>query len=545
MSLALPIAASRHAMATRAPRPAASPATLAQSAPAALRDLRAARGRDFRRALDRFLDALEHPESAGRIDASLQLDAEPFVEDHFANQSGSILANEIVWSGEDQAFADWAIRARERWAAAASEFASLEIAAFGAASPVAPRLVAMALASLGDGLRWGAIAGRRTVGLRALHQAYRLAESAGFARSPVAVFLDGEAASATAETLYLRALLFEALCAGALSRQEMVIADGWLLLWSRDFRILAQPPEGHCPVTIGIHGDGGLEPCGGSGGGTLRYLGGLSGLRGRITDVRKAFHQGRMVAGSRRAASLAVEHHVCALSRLEELLAFWTNPAAAREKRSPALAGASIPLHVGLGDILARGFGPAVDGESGADACAPVAAAQAASGREDRTASYGMVLDPLGMRATVIDASARGLGLFVPRGDDAPVVGDLVGARVDGALKVGRVVRRFADPDTGRLRVGVSLLASDPARVELANAEPGVARSLARAHALFVPGADPDGAQDALLVPRAVFDAGATWKMRLDTTTYAIRLVRDHVSGRGWVAARFEASIAT
>lgn len=542
MSLAIPVPASRSPMALRPLPPASGPAFSPPSAAAALRLLRTARGRDFRRALDRFLDALEHPESRGRIDASLQLEAEPLVEDYFANESGSVLANEIVWSDEDQAFADWAIRARERWAAIATEFASLEIAAFGARSSVAPRLVAMALASLGDGLRWRSIAGRRAGGMLALHQAYRLAESAGLERLQVAVFLDGEVASASAETLYIRALLFDALCAGTLSREEMVIADGWLLLWSRDFRILALPPEGHCPVAIGIHGDGGLEPCRGGSGGILRYLGGLPGLRGHIAGVRKAFHEGRLIAGSRRAAGLAIQHHVSALSRLEELLAFWANPAAAREKRSLAGAGASVPLQVGLGDILARGFGPEVDAEPGETARAPAMAVPPATQRADRTASYGMVLDPLGLRATVIDASARGLGLFVPRGDDAPVVGDLVGARVGGVLKVGRVVRRFADPATSRLRVGVRLLASDPSRVELANTTPGTARALARVQALFLPGPDPEGGEDSLLVSRAAFDAGATWEMRLGTTIHAIRLVRDLVSGRGWVAARFEAT---
>jgi hypothetical protein len=65
-------------------------------------------------------------------------------------------------------------------------------------------------------------------------------------------------------------------------------------------------------------------------------------------------------------------------------------------------------------------------------------------------------------------------------------------------------------------------------------------RALARVDALFVPGGDPGGQLDALLVSRATFEAKGSFEMTLGPYTYTIRFSRDQVSGRGWVAARFE-----
>jgi hypothetical protein len=531
---------SRNAGVTRHP-PHLLSTSASGAAVAAARRLATARGRSFRNELDNLLDALGHPEAKGGLDSSLLLDAEAMVGGHFATESSAVLAHEIVWGDEDQTFADWAIRARERWAEAAMGFAKIELAAFGAGSPVLPRLLASAMASLGEAIKWRAIAGRGARDLQALHEAYRMAETAGVARAPAAVTVDGRPFEATPEALYLRALLFEALCIGALSRPEMEIADGWLLMWCEDFRVVADPPAGHCPVAIGIHGSGGLEPCGRSPGAATRYVGGLEGLRGRIDGIRSAFHAGRLVSGTRFAASLPVEHHVSALGRLEELLAFWANPAAAREKRARSADGAGVPLLVGLGEILARGFGPRVDDASVPDPDAPAQPAARDSARTDRSESYGMVLEPLGKRCTVIDRSERGLGISIPRSGDIDVsTGDLLGVREGDRIRVGRVVRVFADPATNRARIGIRVLVDDPARVTLFADTPGTPRSLAKVDALFVPGGDPEGQLDAFLVSRATFEARGSFEMTLGSYTYTIRFSRDQVSGRGWVAARFE-----
>ena len=518
--------------------PVATPAEIVRTA--ALR-LATARGTDFQRALDALLEALGHPQAQRDHDASVLLDAERLVSGYFAKESSAAMAHEIVWGDEDQAFADWAIRARERWAGVALAFAKLELSAIGAASPLAPRLLAMAMSSLGEAIKWRAIAGRSARDLQTLHETWRTAESSGLARTAAGVVQDGAAASTTPEALYIRALLFDALCAGALSRQEMVIADGWLLLWSAGFRIEIEPPGDKCPVAIGIRGAGGLEPCSRAAGTATRYLAGLAGLRSRIEEVRAAFHEGRIVAGTRFAATLAIEHHVSALGRLEELLAYWANPAATREKRLRSAEGAVVPLFVGLGDVLDRGFGPVVDTAPAAGAQPCAAAAMDVSRSSDRHMTYGMVLEPLGMRATLVDRSVRGLGIAVPRREQGiPSMGDLVGVRDGEMLRVGRVVRRFADPASNHLRVGIRVLTDDPARVALVAAAPGMPKAAAEVIALFVPGSDLDGRFDAMLVSRATFQAGGPFEMTLGTTTYTIRFSRDQVSGRGWVAARFE-----
>ena len=477
----------------------------------------------------------------GQLDSSVLLDAEAPVAEFFARESSAVLAHEIVWDAEDQAFADWCIRTRARWAAIALGFAKLELAAFGAASPLAPRLVTLALASLGDAIKWRAIAGRSARDLQLLHDAYRTAEAAGIARTSARVVIDGETANATPEALYIRALLFDALCAGALSRQEMVIADGWLLLWSAQFKVLAEAPDGKCPIAIGTTGTGGLEPCGHVAGPSTRFLGGLAGLRERIGEVRAGLHEGRLVSGSRFARALAIEHHVSALGRLEELLFHWGNPAGKREKRSAAAGAATVPLYLGLFEILGPGFGPVIDSTPASEANAPAAHAPARSERADRHTDYGIVLEPVGLRATVIDRSERGIGISVARSENGvPSMGDLVGVRESGVLRVGRVVRQFADPATDRIRVGIRVLIDDPEPIVLVSTAPGTPKALAKVAALFVPGADPEGHLDALLVSSATFQASGPYEMTLGPATYTLRLTRDQVSGRGWVAARFE-----
>jgi hypothetical protein len=291
-------------------------------------------------------------------------------------------------------------------------------------------------------------------------------------------------------------------------------------------------------AAIGIIGEGGLEPCMPEAGAARMFLGGLEALRDHVAAVRAAFHEGRLAAASPQAAQLPIEHHVSALSRIEELLAFWANPAAARERRSLASAGESVPLHAGLGEILARGFGPAVGDVTAIAHASP--ADGSGSPRAGRSESYGIVVGPIGARAVVEDLSTHGMGLSFAQREGAPGVGDLVGARLGSVLRIGRVVRSFADPASHRLRIGVRILADNPARVELVNAAGNSPRAIARVQALFAPGADPEGIEDSLIVPRAAFDAATTWELALDRDRYSIRLCRDQVCGRGWVAARFE-----
>lgn len=527
--------------ATRARAGAAIPATPGEIARGAARRLAKARGREFRRELDLLVEALARPEARHSVDASVLLETEAPIDDHFTCQAATVLANEIAWSVEDQEFADWAIRARERWSLALVEFARLEIAALGPGSPLAARLVAMAMAGLGEAVKWRAIAGRRARDLYALHEAYRIAESAGIAREPAFVLLQGRSMAATVESLYVRALLFDALCAGALSRREMIVVDDWLVQWSGDFRVTADPPAGGCPVAIGVHGAGGLEPCGRESGPATRFVAGLARLRERIGEARASFHEGLVPARSAQAADLPVEHHVSALARLEELLAYWANPAAARERRSALEGEPGADLFVGLGEIVGRAFGRrATDGGGPGDAT-PAAGAPARSARAERQETFGMIVERLGRMAAIVDRSAHGVGLAIAQGDGGgPVIGDLVGIRLADGLKVGRVVRRFADPASDRLRLGVRILVDRPARVALRAAGAGMSRTQADVTALFVPGTDRDGRVDALLVPSATFRAAGPFEMSVGATAYTIRLVRDQVSGRGWVAARFE-----
>lgn len=481
-----------------------SPVATAELVRSLLRRMATGRGRQFQIDSERLLDVLGRPDRGGFHDSALMLKAASHFGAHFSAAACSVLTHEMAWSGEEQEFAEWSAWIHERWGAVSAAYARLEITGEDRQDAVISRLLASAFAHHGDAVKWRAIATLPPRGFAHLHELFRTAEGESLAGREAEIVFDGVAIRATPESLYIRALLFDALCPGAFSRQEMEVADSWFLPWSRKLAVSDRPARDEAPVAIDS-GGGGLVPDAGPAVVGRRYLAGMRGLREQAMDARTALHTGHLFPGTGCAAKLRIEHHVSALERLDDALGDWAGDGLRREARRKVADGGDRPGYVGIEEILGAGT--------------------TASGR----------------RFVVTDVSVSGMGLSVPRsGDDSPVLGDVVGVQHDGALFVGRVVRRVVDPAADRLRVGVRLLARNPVPIQLAALGPRIPSAVRRVTGLFLPGEDSCGRHDAVLLPRAAFLARGPYEISLGGRSYSLRFNRDRVSGRGWSAARFE-----
>ncbi len=201
---------------------------------------------------------------------------------------------------------------------------------------------------------------------------------------------------------------------------------------------------------------------------------------------------------------------------------------------------------MGIGEIAGRGplaSGSGLENPGGAGQALELAGSATAGGtRLDRHADFGISRERIGRRARIVDLSTHGLGLLVPRWDDGhPVLGDLMGVRIGGEMLVGRVVRRYAQPGTDQLRVGLRLLARRSSGVALRAVSPEATRAAKESTALLVPGDDPMGREDAILLSRQAFLPDADYEMAVAGRTYTVRALRDEASGRGWICVRFRA----
>jgi hypothetical protein len=83
--------------------------------------------------------------------------------------------------------------------------------------------------------------------------------------------------------------------------------------------------------------------------------------------------------------------------------------------------------------------------------------------------------------------------------------------------------------------IGVEVLAFRPIPVELAPASHGNA-----IQALYLPGPDTNGKQDAIVVRAGEFTSSSPYVVRAGGSEYRIRLNRIIQKGADWIKARFE-----
>jgi len=103
-----------------------------------------------------------------------------------------------------------------------------------------------------------------------------------------------------------------------------------------------------------------------------------------------------------------------------------------------------------------------------------------------------------------------------------------------GGWIVAMVVRKLANRGRGEILAGVEVLSYRPVPVTMqpAGGPP--------AAALYLPGRDDNGRQDAVLMRATDFHAGDRFVLPVGVAKYHIRLNRVIRKGPDWITARFE-----
>jgi hypothetical protein len=437
-------------------------------------------------------------------------------------------------------------REAERREAAAMRAMHHQVASIAyrlARSPAAPgagaprdrmHTAALALQAMGDALKADVMAGRVTPpDYAAMHWLMREAITRSWHRESLSLDVAQRAVPATIEALYFRALLLARFAGGKLNAHQVEILDAWIYMWLPVLKSTMQPPGGSA-LRADLDSDHGLLRGARGDAGPAIYLP-QGPIEQAYREVVLALRSGRIVPAGTLASTFRIEEHVAVLDLLRRRL---------RESRAEPVARAArrperevVEVHVGLPEIVARGFSPMPP--------APSAVALAASGGQlaaKRPKEYdnalGGIYEPARRHARLVDRSESGFGLEGDSADFGQVtVGDLVGLRLqgDGPLVLGRVARSVVDRP-GSMRIGVQRLTSisRPADVESIDDA-----GLPHATLLFVPGGERDGTQDGFLVSEIAFGRGGRIAVAAGGNRYTLRFNRVRQRGRGWVLAGF------
>jgi hypothetical protein len=146
--------------------------------------------------------------------------------------------------------------------------------------------------------------------------------------------------------------------------------------------------------------------------------------------------------------------------------------------------------------------------------------------------------DPEVERWHVFDLSSKGYGLLVDRAAAENVMLNGVIAlrnHETGGWIVGTVVRKLANRVRGEILIGIEVLSYRPIPVQLAGADGGPV-----VMAIYLPGRDDNGKQDAIHVRANDFRSDQHLVLAIGGAKYQIRLNRVIRKGSDWIKARFE-----
>ena len=146
--------------------------------------------------------------------------------------------------------------------------------------------------------------------------------------------------------------------------------------------------------------------------------------------------------------------------------------------------------------------------------------------------------DPDIERWRVYDLSSKGYGLLVDRAAaELVLLNGIIALRnhETGGWIVGTVVRKLANRVRGEILMGVEVLSYRPIPVELVPAGGG-----AGTQALYLPGVDPNGKLDSILVRSGDFRADQHLTIKAGGPQYRVRLNRIIRKGADWIKTRFE-----
>jgi hypothetical protein len=405
-------------------------------------------------------------------------------------------------SDDDKAAARWISTQHRRLARVARRMAE-GFARLSGANEHTLRLVALALHYMGESVKGHVKESHHHGGLHAL---MRIALKSGRHRGRIQLDVDGHLANCTLESLYFRALLLAQMAGGGLTFAQTEILDAWLWIWMPALVGVDVAPEGPS-WRADLDSNEGLRRKARVDAGPSLYLAHAP-LEVASHAIVDEFHRGRTVPASGQVSTFPIEDHIAVLDAVRRGLRRVRREPVARARRQES--NSVVQLHVGLAEIMAKGFGERIP-------------------------------DAAPRTAQLLNVSDTGVGLEGEEGDCAGVaVDDVVAMRLAPAepLVVGRVVRCLPAATEGRVVIGIQRMSSAAQPVRARRAGPG--SPLHDLLLLYVPGTDDTGRHDSYLTSESIAVERDLLETAAGGDTFTFRFNRVRERGRGWVTAGFE-----
>jgi hypothetical protein len=377
------------------------------------------------------------------------------------------------------------------------------------------RVTGLAINAIHGFVKWGYFLNEpgRAVPWKQLHALFSLAEADGYSQVPFSLHASQPGFKPSVQSLYLRTLILDMLNTGNLSRMQLEIADAWFAAWCADYSIDTEFSSRQHVFYVDLASDSGLHLLRrDSHGESMRYIR-AENLKAQIEDMQGGLRQGRLYGGSGGAAALLpIEEHVALLAVIEKLYHSVLAGSESRVDERTHFDDREVDVVTGIDRVLAKVHGME----------------EAESGLE---------------RWRVHDLSTKGYGLVVDRATaETILLAGLVALRNQSGAGwiLCTVVRKLANRVRGEMLIGLEVLSYRPVPVYLTSNE-----GRDSAMALFLPGTDPNGKLDSLLVHARDFNAGSTAAIEANGARYNVRMNRIIRKGADWIKARFEIASKT
>lgn len=331
---------------------------------------------------------------------------------------------------------------------------------------------------------------------------------------------------ATAEALFLRAMLLDRFCGGNLSPRRFEILDNWLVAWMGALWLSRE--AGNAEHLLGVNlvdVTRGFVPH--VPGDAAQLFLSLAPLKRQLDRTIDAFHQGTIFPGWGVAMTMRMEDHVAVIEFLErELLLieqFRARAAAqvrARSKRISINVNTIVAVYFGFGEISRDAFRP------------------------DRVSTMIGGGGDLGIRNAIrlVDLSEGGLGLEMVDEDARRVhVNDLVAVRLEKGKPclIGVVARKSTlQMPTGTL-VGIKIISRSPLRLTMDRVNE--ANQWQACEGMLIQGLDAEGHGDSVIFGESDYVANSLVAATLGGRVHEFYARRVREQGRGWRMAAIDA----
>jgi hypothetical protein len=456
------------------------------------------------------------------------------------NARNRLLGTALAWSDEDRREVAWLRHANDDLAIAGYALCDSLGKRHGNGDERTVSMMARTLLHMGNVVKWEVAVTREAPhDFGKPHAILRSAMAAGRHRDVVRIRLADRYLECTLEGLYFRALLLARFSSGALNMKQIEILDAWILMWMPALKGVPEAPSA-AALRVDLDSRDGLRRGVRPDVGPSLYL-----PPGPIEEAYRAiireFHAGRMVPSDGITSTFRIEEHVAVLDMIRRGLRESTPALVTRAERREA--NVVVELHVGLAEVMGRGFCPSAPQPAALTLAARDGQRVDVARREsDRDTAENALYERRRRMVRVANVSETGFGIEGDELDCGSIaVDDVVALRLEAGspLEICKVVRSVPAAIAGRVWIGVRRLSARARRIEVV--QPSALSRREREQTLaFVPGEDASGRHDACLVSERAFAEGAALNAAVGECVYTFRFNRARERGRGWVLAGFE-----